>query len=95
VDAFLNQTEAWNYVGTIADARERLLTEYALARALSFLVTDPSYPVAVAEGRAVDLLVFARTVHALFEDTDVIRRIIDGDIESIDVLSPFPHPEET
>ena len=43
MDVFLRQNEAWRYVKSIEDAKERLLSEIAVAKALSFLATDPEY----------------------------------------------------
>ena len=89
MDAFLRQDEAWQYVKAIPDAKERLLTEFAVAKALSFLVGDPEYRQAFAIA-PLDLLVFARTVHNLFGRLDVLRGVLDGTVTSIDDLDPFP-----
>ncbi|WP_434044606.1 MULTISPECIES: hypothetical protein [Sorangium] len=89
MDAFLRQPEAWEYIKSIADAKERLLTEIAVAKALSFLATDSEYR-RTFEKAPVDLLLYARTVHALFRHSDVLRGVLDGVITSIGDLDPFP-----
>jgi hypothetical protein len=89
MDAFLRQGEAWEYVRAIPDAKERLLTEIAVAKALSFLATDPEYRRTFGKA-PVDLLLYARTVHAVVRPTDILRSVLDGAITSIDDLDPFP-----
>ncbi len=89
MDAFLRQDEAWHYVKTIDDRKERLLTEIALAKALSFLATDPGYRQTFA-ATPLDLVVYARTVHDLFRRVDIVKGVLDGTITSVDDLDPFP-----
>jgi hypothetical protein len=89
MDAFLRQSEAWQYVKSIQDGKERLLTEIAVAKALSFLVTDPEYRRIVANA-PVDLLLYARTVHELFRRADIVKGVLDGTITSVNDLDPFP-----
>lgn len=89
MDAFLRQSEAWNYVNSIQDGKERLLTEIAVAKALSFLATDPGYRQTFAEA-PLDLLVYARTVHAFLRRVDIVKGVLDGTITNIDDLDPFP-----
>jgi hypothetical protein len=88
MDAFLRQNEAWHYVNSIQDGKERLITEIAVAKALSFLATDPGYRQTVAEA-PLDLLVCARTVHELFRRVDIVKGVLDGTITSVDDLDPF------
>jgi hypothetical protein len=89
MNAFLRQTDASNYVNSIADAKERLLTEIAVAKALSFLAADSEYRLNVGKA-PIDLLIYARIVHALFRRADVLKGVLDGAITSIDDLDPFP-----
>lgn len=89
MDAFLRQNEAWLYVNSIQDGQERLLTEIAVAKALSFLATDPGYRQTFAEA-PLDLLVYARTVHEFFRRVDIVKGVLDGTITSVDDLDPFP-----
>jgi hypothetical protein len=89
MDAFLRQNEAWQYVKSIRDGKERLLTEIAVAKALSFLATDTEYRRTFAEA-PVDLLVYARTVHELFRRADIVKGVLDGTITSVNDLDPFP-----
>jgi hypothetical protein len=88
MDAFLRQTEAWAYVKSIQDAKERLLMEIAVAKALPFLAADSEY--STLRTVPVDLLIYARTVHNFLRPLDTLRRILDGTITSIDDLDPFP-----
>ena len=89
MDAFLRQGETWQYVKSIQNAKERLLMEIAIAKALSFLATDPEYRRTFAEA-PVDLLVYARTVHEFFRRTDIVKGVLDGTITSVNDLDPFP-----
>jgi hypothetical protein len=86
---FLRQTEASDFAKAINDPTERVLTEVALARAISFLLTDGEYQ-AKCFSAPFDLLNFARAAHAFFEMRTVVRDILSGTIASIDDLSPFP-----
>jgi hypothetical protein len=88
MEAFLRQSEAWEFVRSISNAKQRLLTEIAVARALSFLASDPEYRHTFGQA-PLDMLTFARTVHALFQQTDVLKDVIDGAITSVDDLNPF------
>lgn len=91
-EPFPRQNEAWAYVKSIEDARQRLLLEVAVARALSFLVADPEYRANFSE-RPMDLLTYARTVHAFVQQESILKGIMDGTVTSIDDLDPFPRSE--
>lgn len=91
-EPFPRQNEAWAYVKSIEDARQRLLLEVAVARALSFLVADPEYRASFSE-RPMDLLTYARTVHAFVQQESILKGIMDGTVTSIDDLDPFPRSE--
>lgn len=88
MDAFLRQTEAWDYVKSITDTKERLLTEIAVAKALSYLAADSEYRRTFGKA-PVDLLIYARVLHALFQRPDVIGGVLSGVITCIDDLDPF------
>jgi hypothetical protein len=91
MDAFLRESEAWEFVQSIPDSKQRLLTELAVCRALSFLIGDADYVQNVKKAR-VDLLIFARTTHAFFSNMSVLRGVIDGTITSVDDIAPFSVP---
>lgn len=87
-DVFLRQSEAWEFVRSIADPTERLLTELSLAHALSFLVSDPDYQRRFSSA-PLDLLTFARSVGAFLQKKELLRKVIDGEITHVDDLNPF------
>lgn len=88
MEAFLRQNEAWEYVRNIADPKVRLLTEVALAKALSFLVGDEEYR-STFQRSPFDLFTYARTVHELFRRAELLQRVLDGTVVSIEELEPF------
>jgi hypothetical protein len=88
-EPFPRQNEAWAYVKSVKEPKERLMLEVAVARALSFLATDPEYRASFSEC-PMDLLTYARTVHALLQKDTILKDIIDGKVTSIDDLDPFP-----
>lgn len=90
-EVFRGQTEAVAYVRAIPDQVERTLTDVALNRAISFLVTDADYKKQFAAS-PFDLLLFTRTTHAFFKRKDVVADILSGKVKSVDDLSPFPKP---
>ena len=87
-EVFLRESETWEFVRSISDPTERLLTELSLAYAISFLVSDPDYKKRVSSA-PLDLLTFARCVAAFFRNKDVLRKVLDGEITHIDDLDPF------
>lgn len=87
-DVFLRQSEAWEFVRSIADPTERLLTELAVANALSFLASDPDYQRRFSTA-PLDLLTFARGVDALLKNKEILRKVLDGEITDINDLNPF------
>ena len=84
-DVFLRQDEAWSFVRSLSDPTERLLMELALAKALSFLASDPEYRRTFTRA-PVDLLMYARTTHAFLQQADVLRNVMSGKITSVDDL---------
>lgn len=88
MEAFLHQNEAWSFVRSIPEPKERLLTELALAKALSFLAADSSYRETFSVS-PMDLLTLARTLREFFKDTSVISGVLNGSIASVDDLDPF------
>jgi len=88
-EAFLRQSEAWDFVRSIPDPTERLLAEISLANALSFLISDLDYQKRFSSA-PLDLLTFARGVNAFLRNKEVLRKVLDGEITHIDDLSPFP-----
>jgi len=61
----LRQSEAWEFVRFLKEPTDRLLVELALAKALSFLVSesDSDYRDRFKEA-PLDLFTFARAVHS-------------------------------
>lgn len=90
-DLFIRQDEAVAYVRAIPDQIERVLTEAALNRAISFLLSDPEYRQQFGHN-PFDLFLFVRTNHSFFRRKDVIADILSCKVASIDDLSPFPKP---
>jgi hypothetical protein len=88
VDAFPHQSEAWDFVRSISDPTQRLLMELALTMAYSALARDPGY-LRTAAAHPLDLLMFARGAHAFLAKTNLLRRVLDGAVKSIDELEPF------
>jgi hypothetical protein len=88
MDAFLHQSEGWDFVRSISDPTKRLLTELAVTIAYSTLARDPDYARTAAD-HPLDLLMFARAAHAFLAKTNLLRRVLDGDVTSIDELEPF------
>lgn len=82
-EIFLRQSDAVAYAKSIPDQVERVLTEAALNRAISFLVMDPDYGGRCLEA-PLDLLHFTRAVHALFQNNQCLAKVIDGTYGSID-----------
>ena len=85
---FLRQAEAWEFVRGIDDPVAKLLTELAVAHALSFLANDADYQARLRDS-PLDLLTFARAVHAFFRHTKTVQGTVDGSIKSIEDLDPF------
>jgi hypothetical protein len=88
-EVFLRQSEAWEFVRSIADAKEKLLTEVSLGKALAFLASDPAYAREFSR-TPLDALTFARAMNAALRDTQVIGDILRGAVKTVDDLSPFP-----
>jgi hypothetical protein len=88
MDAFLHQSEAWEFVRSISDPTQRLLMELAVTMAYSTLVRDPEY-CRTAANHPLDLLMFARAAYAFLAKTNLLRRVLDGTLKSIDELEPF------
>jgi hypothetical protein len=88
-EVFLRQDEAWAFVRSLSDPTERLLVELALAKTLSFLVADSEYQ-ATFKQAPLDLLTYAKAVHAFLSQKETLREVLDGKITSVDDLSPFP-----
>jgi len=86
---FLRQSAAWEFVRSIADAKEKLLTEVSLGKALTFLASDPAYAKEF-KSTPLDALTFARAINAALRDTKVIGDILQGVVKTVDDLSPFP-----
>lgn len=93
-DVFLRQSEAWEFVRAIEDPKQRLLTELALANALSFLVADPDYRTRFSFA-PLDLLTFARGANAFLQKQDVLRKVLNGEITHINDLNPFAASDST
>lgn len=88
-DVFLRQNDAWDYIRSVADPKDQLLLELALGHALHHLCSDPDYQ-SRFERSPMDLLTYARAMHAFLSKHDTIRGVLDGTIQSIEDLSPFP-----
>lgn len=88
-DVFSRQSEAWDYVRSVSDQKDKLLLEIALGHALHHLCFDPDYQ-SMFERSPMDLLAYARAMHAFLSKHDTIRGVLDGTIQSIEDLSPFP-----
>ena len=82
-EIFLRQSDAVAYTKAIPDQVERVLTEAALNRAISFLVMDADYGSRCLK-TPLDLLDFTRAIHALFKNTQCLAKVIDGTYRSID-----------
>jgi hypothetical protein len=86
MEIFTNQEAAHAFAADIRDPKERLLTQAAIARALHAWLSDAeqaSKLVAVP----IDLLAFARGVHAFFRDRRVLEGILNGSLTNFDELS--------
>src|SRR5262249_31686802 len=70
MEPFTRQSEARDFVRSITDDKERLLTEIAVTMTISFVVTDPEAR-AASVANPVDLLVRARELHRLLRQTDI------------------------
>ena len=81
-EPFLNQTEAWAFVKTIAAPKTKLLTELALARALSFLVTDPAFASSFARS-PFDALLYARCLEAFFSNESLLQKVMNEEVTSV------------
>jgi len=68
-EVFLRQKEAWAFIHSIQDPKERLLTELSLG--LAFLASDPAYATELSR-TPLDALTFARAMHAALRDTQVM-----------------------
>jgi hypothetical protein len=82
-EIFLRQSDAVAYAEAIPDQVERVLTEAAMNRAISFLLMDPNYVSRCLEA-PLDLLHFTRAIHALFQNKQCLAKVLDGTYRSID-----------
>lgn len=87
-EVFLRQDEAWEFVRSISDPTERLLTELSVANALSILVSDPDYHERFRSA-PFDVLLFARASNAFLRNKDILRKVLDGEITHVNDLDPF------
>jgi hypothetical protein len=79
---FLHQEEARNYVASITDAKERLLVEAALSRAIGFWLADPGRE--SLHAGPIDLLAFVRGIGAFLHDRAVLDGILSGRLTSME-----------
>ena len=77
MEIFTNQEGAHAYAGGIRDPKERLLTQAAIARALHAWLSDAEQATKLL-AVPIDLLAFAKGVHALFRDPRVLEGILNG-----------------
>ena len=83
---FANQEAAHAYARDIRDPKERLLTQAAVARALHAWLSDAEQAAKLV-AIPIDLLAFAKGVHALFRDRRVLEGILNGSLTNLDELS--------
>lgn len=88
-DAFLRQEEAWVFVRSLKDPKERLLVELAVGKALVFLAGDPDY-LETLKRAPLDLLTYATATHAFLRQQELVRDVLDGRITGVEDLDPFP-----
>jgi hypothetical protein len=85
---FLREDEAWRFLAAIPDAKERLLSEVAMATALAYLTCDPDYALRL-KATPVDLLHFAGAIASFCRKTRTIGGILSGEIKTFDDIEPF------
>lgn len=83
---FRNQERMRGYIRAIQDDTERLLTEAAVSKAIGIWMSDPSAR-AQLMSEPMDVLLFAKAVHAFLGDRDVVEGILNGKYKSIEELS--------
>lgn len=81
--------ETWTYVNGITDPKERLLTEYSVARTISFLAADEEYRNRYGNA-PLDLLLYTRAIHAILRESETLQGIRDGKLRRIEDIDPFP-----
>jgi hypothetical protein len=86
MEIFTNQEDAHAYVRDIQETKARLLTEAALASAVSAWLSDPEQSKKLLTV-PIDLLAFARGVHAFFQDRYVLEAILSGSLTSLEELT--------
>jgi hypothetical protein len=86
MEIFTNQQAAHAYVREIQETKARLLTEAMLARAVSAWLSDAEQSRNLLTA-PIDLLAFARGVHAFFEERYVLEAILSGSVTSLEELT--------
>jgi hypothetical protein len=86
MELFKNHHAANAYVGEITEPTERLLTEACVARAISAWLGDPAQAKALVS-EPIDLLAFAKGVHAFFRNRRALEGILDGSLTTLEELS--------
>ncbi len=86
MEIFTNQQAAHEYVDAIQEPRQRLLTEAAMSKAVHAWLSDPTQASKLMSA-PIDLLAFAKGVHAFFGDLRILAGILDGSLTRLEDLT--------
>lgn len=85
---FTRGSAAEDFIASIGDPTTRFLVQVAVNHALGAVLRDKELS-RDASMTPFDLLSFAKCVEPLMKRHEVLRRILDGEITSLDELDPF------
>ena len=87
-EVFLNQSEAREYINSVADPTVRLLLQTALNQAITFLLSDLKSQTD-CRPPPFDELTFARVANAFLSRTGLLRAILSGSVTTLEDASWF------
>ena len=85
---FTRSSAAEEFIASIGDPKTKFLVQVAVNHALGAVLRDKELS-RDASKTPFDLLFFAKGVESLVRRHDVLRRILDGEISSLEELDPF------
>ena len=88
IKRFTRQQESARFLDSIPDDTSRLLTRFAVSRALREIGRNPDIA-SDAFDFEFDTLVFARVLSVFFENTGLLRKVLSGEVTDVSQLDPF------